>query len=83
MFASCLWNLAPAVFNKIEATVKTMRYSMDTDKKESSELSSLMLTKDFFKKVVVRMDVPHSFYDDNGIFHCNLIDLLLGRVELF
>lgn len=29
------------------------------------------------------MDVQHNFYDDNGIFHCNLIDLLLGRVELF
>ena len=58
-------------------------FRMDTEKKESSELSSLMLTKDFFKKVVVRMDVPHNFYDDNGIFHCNLIDLLLGRVELF
>ena len=58
-------------------------FRMDTDKKESSELTSLMLTKDFFKKVIVRMDVPHNFYDDNGIFHCNLIDLLLDRVELF
>lgn len=58
-------------------------FRMDTDKKESSELASFMLTKDFFKKIVVRMDIPHSFYDDNGIFHCNLIDLLLGRVELF
>lgn len=58
-------------------------FQMDTDKKESSELASLMLTKDFFKKIVVRMDIPHSFYDDNGIFHCNLIDLLLGRVDLF
>ncbi len=58
-------------------------FRMDTDKKESSELTSLMLTKDFFKKIIVRMDVPHNFYDDNGIFHCNLIDLLLGRVELF
>ena len=58
-------------------------FRMDTDKKESSELASLMLTKDFFKKIIVRMDVPHNFYDDNGIFHCNLIDLLLGRVELF
>ena len=58
-------------------------FRMDTDKKESSELVSLMLTKDFFKKIIVRMDVPHNFYDDNGIFHCNLIDLLLGRVELF
>ena len=58
-------------------------FRMDTDKKESSELSSLMLTKDFFKKIIVRMDVPHNFYDGNGIFHCNLIDLLLGRAELF
>lgn len=58
-------------------------FRMDTEKKESSELASLMLTKDFFKKTIVRMDIPHSFYDDNGIFHCNLIDLLLGRVELF
>lgn len=58
-------------------------FRMDTDKKESSELSSLMLTKDFFKKIIVRMDVPHNFYDANGIFHCNLIDLLLGQVELF
>ena len=58
-------------------------FRMDTDKKEYSELTSLMLTKDFFKKIIVRMDIPHKFYDNNGIFHCNLIDLLLGRVELF
>lgn len=58
-------------------------FQMDTEKKESSELASLLLAKDFFKKIIVRMDIPHHFYDDNGIFHCNLIDLLLGRVELF
>ena len=58
-------------------------FQMDTDKKESSELASLILTKDFFKKIIVRMDIPHNFYDDNGIFHCNLIDFLLNRVELF
>lgn len=58
-------------------------FRMDTDKKEASELSSLMLTKDFFKKIIVRMDIPHHFYDDNGIFHCSLIDMLLERVELF
>ena len=56
---------------------------MDTDQKASSELKSLMLTKDFFKKIIIRMDVPHNFYDEYGIFHCNLIDFLLGRVELF
>lgn len=58
-------------------------FQMDSDKKESAELASLLLTKDFFKKIIVRMDIPHNFYDDSGIFHCNLIDLLLGRVELF
>ena len=58
-------------------------FRVDTDKKESSELVSLILTKDFFKKIIVRLDIPHNFYDDNGIFHCNLVDLLLGRVELF
>ena len=58
-------------------------FQMDTDIKESSELASLILTKDFFKKIIVRMDIPHNFYDDNGIFHCNLIDFLLNRVELF
>lgn len=58
-------------------------FQMDTEKKESSELASLLLTKDFFKKIIVRMDIPHNFYDDSGIFHCNLIDLLLGRAELF
>ena len=56
---------------------------MDTDTKATSELDSLKLTKDFFKKVVVRMDIPHNFYDDDGIFHCNLIDFLLGKVDLF
>lgn len=58
-------------------------FRMDMDKKSASELTSLLLTKDFFKKIIVRMDIPHSFYDDNGIFHCNLIELLLGRAALF
>jgi len=55
---------------------------MDSEQKESVELDSLTLTKDFFKKVIVRMDIPHNFYDDNGILHCNLIDFLLEKVEL-
>ena len=58
-------------------------FRMDNDNKETTELSSLMLTKDFFKKVIIRMDIPHQFYDDMGILHCNLIDFLLGKVELF
>ncbi len=56
---------------------------MGTEQKESAELDSLTLTGDFFKKIIVRMDIPHNFYDENGIFHCSLIDFLLERVELF
>ena len=56
---------------------------MDEDEKVNAELSSLLLAKDFFKKIIIRMDIPRSFYDENGIFHCTLIDFLLERVELF
>lgn len=58
-------------------------FRMDTEDKTDSELGSLLLTKDFFKKIVMRQDIPHNYYDDNGIFHCNLLDFLLERVELF
>lgn len=58
-------------------------YQMATEQKEDTELLSLKLTGDFFKKIVVRMDIPHNFYDDDGVYHCNLIDFLLGQVELF
>ena len=56
---------------------------IENEEKETAELRSLMLTGDFFKKIIVRMDIPHNFYDDNGIYHCNLIDFLLGKIELF
>ena len=58
-------------------------YQMATEQKEDTELLSLKLTGDFFKKIVVRMDIPHNFYDDDGVYHCNLIDFLLCQVELF
>lgn len=56
-------------------------FRMDTEQKESSEVRPLLLTGDFFKKVVVRMDIPHSYYDDNGVFNCDLIDFLLGGMS--
>lgn len=56
---------------------------MDEDKKENAELDSLKLAKDFFKKVIIRTDILHNYFDKDGIFHCNLLDFLLGRVELF
>lgn len=58
-------------------------YRIDDSDKENSELRSMMLTGDFFKKIAIRMDIPHNYCDENGVFHMNLIDFLLGRVELF
>lgn len=57
-------------------------YPMDNGQKVDSELRSLALTGDFFKKVIIRMDIPHNFYDDKGIYHCNLIDFLLGQADI-
>lgn len=56
---------------------------MESDLKTDSELKSLTLTGDFFKKIIIRNDIPHNFYDDNGIFHCNLVDFLLEKTETF
>ena len=58
-------------------------FQMKSEEKASSELESLKLTRDFFKKIIVRMDIHHSFYDNDGILHCNFIDFLLDRVDLF
>ncbi len=58
-------------------------WRIDTDRKEESELKSMKLTGDFFRKVIIRADIPHNYYDDDGIFHMGLIDFLLRRVELF
>lgn len=56
---------------------------MDDESKAEAKLSSLKLTNDFFKKIVVRNDINHDFYDDNGFYHCSLIDFLLGKIDLF
>ncbi len=58
-------------------------YEMSKDEKVDSELGSLALTGDFFKKIVIRDDIPHHYYDDKGFLHCNLLDFLMNRVELF
>lgn len=55
---------------------------MEEDAKMNSELDSLKLTKDFFKKIIIRNDIISSFYDENGILHANLIDFLLGKIDI-
>lgn len=52
-------------------------------KRNGKEKDIFGIFLDFFKKIVIRMDISHNYYDNDGIFHCNLIDFLLERVELF
>ncbi len=56
---------------------------MDEEEKINSELDSLKITGDFFKKIIIRNDISTSFYDENGILHVSLIEFLLGNVDLF
>ena len=56
---------------------------IDEREKSDPEIGSLKLTGDFFKKIVVRNDIPATFYDEDGIMHMSLTDLLLDRVNLF
>ena len=56
-------------------------YQMLDDNKVKHEIRPFMLTNDFFKKVIIRNDIINSFYDEQGIFHCRLIDFLLDRVD--
>lgn len=64
---------------------------MKLDKKEIQDIfealgfktRSLRKTEDFFKKILIRNDIPRTFYDNNGIQHCTLVDFLTGKVELF
>lgn len=58
-------------------------YQMENETKIKNELKSFTLTNDFFKKIVIRMDITHAYYDDSGFFHCSLIDFLLGEIDLF
>ena len=58
-------------------------FSIDDPEKKSQETKSLLNSGDFFKKIVVRNDIPHHFYDEKGFLHCRLTDFLMNRVELF
>ena len=55
---------------------------MHIENKVNSELDSLLLSKDFFKKIVIRRDIPHMFTDENGIEHQNIIEFLLSDKDI-
>ena len=57
-------------------------WQMNMEQKENTELKPLLLTGGYFKKIVIRIDIPHNYYDKNGFFYCNLMDFLLGDILL-
>ena len=73
----------PAVRWGNSRKIMSSAFHRDTEQKENTALKSLRLTGDYFKKIVIRMDIPHNYYDASGFFHCNLMDFLLGDVSLF
>ena len=52
-------------------------WQISGDMKADSEADSLRLTNDFFKRIMIRTDVPGTMTDQEGIVHCNIIDFLL------
>ncbi len=52
-------------------------WQIPEDRKETAEKDSLRLTADFFRKIIIRSDIPGIMTDDDGIIHCNIIDFLL------
>ena len=46
------------------------------------EISPLLLTNDFFKKIILRTDILRSFYDEKGVLNLNIFDFLLNEKSL-
>lgn len=54
-------------------------YSLPTEEKKKAELKPFMLTKDFFRKIIIRNDISNRWVDDNGILNISIIDFLLDK----
>ncbi len=54
-------------------------YALYTDGKKEAELKPFMMTKDFFKKIIVRNDISNRWSDDNGILNVSIVDFLLDK----
>lgn len=72
------------IVNKLDQKIYIQSaLKIENQDKMNSELRSLNLIGDNFKKVIIRNDIVSSYYDDNGIYNCRLLDFLLEKVELF
>lgn len=52
-------------------------------RKAETEMKPFMLTKDFFKKIIVTKSSARAWTDDNGILHLGLYEFLLNEDSLF
>lgn len=70
------------VVNKLDTKIyiQSAFQMLDTNK-VNQEIRPFMLTNDFFKKVIIRNDIISSFYDEQGVYHCRLIDFLLNKID--
>ncbi|MBQ8292483.1 MAG: ATP-binding protein [Bacilli bacterium] len=70
------------IVNKLDTKIYIQSaFQMLDANKVNQETRPFMLTNDFFKKVIIRNDIINSFYDEQGIYHCRLIDFLLDKVD--
>lgn len=46
------------------------------------EQRSLMLTGDFFKKIIITKDAPAPYYNDDGVLVMGIYDFLLSENSL-
>jgi len=57
-------------------------YAIPDREKMEQEQRSLMLTGDFFKKIIITKDAPAPYYNDDGILVMSVYDFLLNEGSL-
>lgn len=71
------------IVNKLDTKIYIQSaFQMADANKINQEIRPFMLTNDFFKKVIIRNDIINSFYDEQGVYHCRLIDFLLDKIDI-
>ena len=70
------------IVNKLETKIYIQStFKMLDDDKVKQEVRPFTLNNDFFKKVIIRNDIINSYYDNQGVYYCRLIDFLLDKVD--
>lgn len=57
-------------------------YAIPDNEKIEQEQRSLLLTGDFFKRIIVTKDSPAPYYNNSGVLVMNIYDFLLNEDSL-